>query len=340
MTDRDDARHLFLAIAYGKVHRLSSILSSLSNVDCRDSAQRTPLIQAVFSNRDEIRAHCVRLLIRHGCDVNAKDGDGRTALMYACMEEEKAESVRLLVRCDQCDPNLVDNEGYSAIMHAVIAGNSTAIKIIAGHSNTRAKVDVNMRNRQNLTALDLAVKLRLADCCSALVNEGRADMMTVKNNASLIRLLSEGRIQTQIVNGALMTPREDTSNFNGVLLRSRFNTYVNSPRDSATPIRVSATPVYLQRKKSELYMPHTDNSPHTSPRDLPVQSPRTPRAPFDTNNFSTPIHRPLTPLSPSDTPRHGTIESPIQKIMDKICYNIKCTMTIIIHDCSNNKMIE
>ncbi|KAK6194879.1 hypothetical protein SNE40_000415 [Patella caerulea] len=313
MAESEDARHLFLAIAYGKVHRLSSILSTLTNVDCRDATQRTPLIQAVFSNRDEIRAHCVRLLIRHGCDVNAKDGDGRTALMYACMEEEKVESVRLLVRCKDCDPNMVDNEGYSALMHAVIAGNSTAIRIIANHSNTKSKVDINMRNRQNLTALDLAVKLRLSECCSALVNEGKADITMVRNNASLVRLLSEGRIHTPIVNGALMTPREDNSRLSGMLFRSQMDGYMNSPRQPATPMRISATPVYLRRKHSELYT-ITNESSLDSPKE--ILSPRTPRTSFELNSLAN-IKRPLTPLSPREKPPGRCLESPMRKLVDK-----------------------
>ena len=58
------------------------------------------------------------------CDVNVRDSLGRTALMYACIETQREDVVRQLVKREEIDPNIRDNEGNTAVIHAVHAGGS------------------------------------------------------------------------------------------------------------------------------------------------------------------------------------------------------------------------
>ena len=191
-----DERNIFIAISSGKVNRLHSILANSECLNVRDSSHRTPLIHAVFIPTDDIRTHIVRLLLRHGCDVNAQDGAGRTALMYACMERDKIDVVRLLTKCRRCDPNLHDQDGNTALIHCVEGGNVSALRILTNHSSMRSRLQVNGVNGSGLSAVELAVKLGLADCCRILMRDGGADTTRIKNRRHLLELINEDRAKT------------------------------------------------------------------------------------------------------------------------------------------------
>lgn len=191
-----DERNIFIAISSGKVNRLHSILANTENLNVRDTSLRTPLIHAVFIPNDDIRTHIVRLLLRHGCDVNAQDGMGRTALMYACMERDKIDVVRLLAKCRSCDPNLVDNDGNTALLHCVEGGNASALRILTNHSGMKSRLKVNIVNGSGLSAVELSVKLGLADCCRILMRDGGADTTKIKNRRHLLDLINEDRAKT------------------------------------------------------------------------------------------------------------------------------------------------
>ena len=42
--------------------------------------------------------------------------------MYACIETQREDVVRQLVKREEIDPNIRDNEGNTAVIHAVHAG--------------------------------------------------------------------------------------------------------------------------------------------------------------------------------------------------------------------------
>ena len=191
-----DDRNIFIAISSGKVNRLHALLANTEDLNVRDTSLRTPLIHAIFISNDDIRTHIVRLLLRHGCDVNAQDGVGRTALMYACMERDKIDVVRLLAKCRRCDPNLQDDDGNTALIHSVEGGNASAIRILTNHSGMKNRVKVNMVNGSGLSALELSVKLGLADCCRILIKDGQADTTKIKNRHLLLDLVNEDRART------------------------------------------------------------------------------------------------------------------------------------------------
>ncbi|KAK7090962.1 hypothetical protein V1264_010691 [Littorina saxatilis] len=191
-----DDRNIFIAISSGKVNRLHSILANTEDLNVRDTSLRTPLIHAVFISNDEIRTHIVRLLLRHGCDVNAQDSVGRTVLMYACMERNKIDVVRLLAKCRRCDPNVPDDDGNTALIHCVEGGNASAIRILTNHSSMKSRLKVNQVNGAGLSAIELSVKLGLADCCRILLKNGGVDTTRIKNRHLLMELMNEDRGKT------------------------------------------------------------------------------------------------------------------------------------------------
>jgi ankyrin repeat protein len=67
----------------------------------------------------------LRVLIRHGMDINYRGSDGRTPLMYAA-QAGRVEIVRVLLEL-KADPNRRDARGRTALMLATIAGHAPVV---------------------------------------------------------------------------------------------------------------------------------------------------------------------------------------------------------------------
>jgi uncharacterized protein len=112
---------------------------------------KTPLMEAVDEPGqffDAAREAVVEALLAGGADVGARDHEGWTALHFAGRADARA--VELLVGAGG-DPNAVAADGTSPL-HETAAHNNveTARALIA------AGADPALRNRQDLTPLDLA----------------------------------------------------------------------------------------------------------------------------------------------------------------------------------------
>lgn len=67
---------------------------------------------------NSFQLHCIQLLIDNGADVNAKDENGKTPLMYACLHRcESIEIVRLLLK-NGANVNAKDNNDKTALDYA------------------------------------------------------------------------------------------------------------------------------------------------------------------------------------------------------------------------------
>ena len=102
-------------------------------------------------------------------DINAKDGNGMTALQYAFIKGYSELIVKLLA-FENIEVNLQDGNGMTALHHAVLQGNQDAVKALLAHEN----IDVNSTDGQGLTALHYAVKGRFPQAVEWLL--GREDI--------------------------------------------------------------------------------------------------------------------------------------------------------------------
>lgn len=204
---------LLNAILLGKVRQIGSLLDQNVDVDVTDDEGKTPLIYAVCCDIDDVRTHVVRLLLRSNCYINAQDNGGCSALMYACMEPDRVDVVRLISRNKQCNPNLQDQEGYTAAMHAVAASNSQGLKTLLSSSATKSVVDLNIKNKNGITAVELAIKLQLFDCCKVLTTDsaGTRSSNNIRDKKGLNLILGrEASVMSQkgnlLLNPTLQVP--------------------------------------------------------------------------------------------------------------------------------------
>ncbi|XP_067670449.1 ankyrin repeat domain-containing protein 34A-like [Haliotis asinina] len=317
----DEDKNLFKVISYGKVQRLSSLLSKTEDLDVRDSCMRTPLIHAIFLSKDDVRAHVVRLLLRYGSDVNAQDAEGRTALMYACMEDGKVDSVRLLIRCKKCDPNIQDREGYTALMHAAVSGNTAGIRILTNHANTKNVLKINAVSKQGLSALELAVKLRLSDVCKVLVQEGCADTC-VKDKSALFDILRDDSRTNTPFNQRFVTrhgfsPRAGGTPINPISMRASPFMRQNSDlhrRVLLSPSAELSSPIPGKVQNTSGIYQRLLNSPNAqfpvSPREMVTPG----LANLDIIRKQPSSRRPLTPITPRNSALNENSPSPVNTL--------------------------
>uniref|UniRef100_A0A3Q3GRE5 Uncharacterized protein n=1 Tax=Labrus bergylta TaxID=56723 RepID=A0A3Q3GRE5_9LABR len=100
-----------------------------------------------------------------GANVNSQDGDGRTALSYAC-ERGCLDAVKILVR-NNADPEIVDAWGNTALMYAAVAGHSAVVEFLV-RAFKRLGLQVDRQNKAGNSAVEVAKFLGHTECISAL----------------------------------------------------------------------------------------------------------------------------------------------------------------------------
>ena len=105
-----------------------------ADVAARDDTHSTPLHLA-SSKRS---AEAVDILIRHGADVNAQNGDQSTPLHLAAGSRLALEGtiVRLLLRRG-ANADAKDSEGRTPLDIALLEGNSWIAKLLSEHDARR-----------------------------------------------------------------------------------------------------------------------------------------------------------------------------------------------------------
>jgi uncharacterized protein len=92
----------------------------------------------------------VALFIKAGIDINAKEEDGRTALLIAA--EKGDVGMAALLADNGADVNARDVDGYTALMYAAYKGNLDLADFLLKHG-----ADVHAKDKDGWTALRFAL---------------------------------------------------------------------------------------------------------------------------------------------------------------------------------------
>lgn len=149
---RDVTGYTALTLARMKGH--DQVVRLLEEVGARDSHLLDE--EAMISQEEQLReaalngdVDAVRRLLKAGVNPDARDPEGRTALMYAATGGE-ATIMELLLDAG-ADVNARDAYGSTALMEAALRGNAEAVDVLL-----TAGADVRAKNRNGQTALDWA----------------------------------------------------------------------------------------------------------------------------------------------------------------------------------------
>jgi ankyrin repeat protein len=115
---------LIAAAKAGDVGQIRVQLQAGADVNARDGAQRTGLLNAVRAGH----LPAVRALIQLGANLDLRDLEGRTALMEAARRKEAMPALDLVAA--GADVNLTDRAGWTALMLAAKEGTLAAARAI------------------------------------------------------------------------------------------------------------------------------------------------------------------------------------------------------------------
>lgn len=101
------------------------------------------------SDSDIIKKEVFEILKREDIDLDAKDIEGKTPLMYAVFNND-TEIIDAIIKRD-VDVNSVDSVGRTALHWASYYGNENALILLLQN-----KIDISIKDTNDSTALDLA----------------------------------------------------------------------------------------------------------------------------------------------------------------------------------------
>jgi len=168
------------------------LLDKGANLEIRDKNGATPLLYAAGYGETAV----VKLLLDRGAKIEKTDSDGRTALIAAACNcpiidmPDTADSVRLLLK-KGADIEARDKQGETALMAAAGWGRTWIVKILL---DSRAQIEA--RNNEGYTALLMSAQggaLPTADAVQALLARGAdIEARTNKGKTALMLASSSG----------------------------------------------------------------------------------------------------------------------------------------------------
>ncbi|MBM3227232.1 MAG: hypothetical protein FJZ47_25985, partial [Candidatus Tectomicrobia bacterium] len=172
---------LIKAVSKGDTPAARALLAKGADVQARDSNGRTALMYAA-ENGDPTT---VQALLTHGADVNARDAQGWTALMYAAENGDLTTVQTLLVQKAHVNAKS-EGTGWTALMSAAARGHFPVTQALLAQG-----AEANAREKDGQTALIMAVQQGHSTVVQALLENG-ADV-EVKNKAGKTPLvIAEG----------------------------------------------------------------------------------------------------------------------------------------------------
>jgi len=148
----------------GNKPEVMRLLEEGVDVNLRDMDGRTALMYASFNGHTDI----VNELLKKGAEVNLRDNYGRTPLMFASSGPFH-ETVKLLLE-NRADPDMVDGEEhYTAIMYAAAEGHLDVVKILLD-----SNVDPTIKDIDGDDAATFALNndhKEVADMIQSFINE-------------------------------------------------------------------------------------------------------------------------------------------------------------------------
>ena len=144
----------------------------------------TPLIEACkFSNKD-IAKRMIKVLLKHGANVNHRDKEGRNALHWISMTGDK-HLINLVVESQSSvDFISTDRQGNSILFYAVQTGKCSFVRHICKLYKLNSVRDRG-KNRSGISAADLALKLghkKCAEMCKEVIIADNRELGPVLRN--------------------------------------------------------------------------------------------------------------------------------------------------------------
>ncbi|MDR1132881.1 MAG: ankyrin repeat domain-containing protein [Synergistaceae bacterium] len=230
--DEEDEKDEFLDAVIGRFMEEDAFVNNAlrlgANVNARDKDGNTALMFAAKMKKSTE----IATLIRAGADVNAKNKNGYTPLMYAARDNQNAEVISTLIRVG-ADVNTKDKDDWTPLMYAANALHQNA-EVIS--TLIRAGADVNTKDKDDWTPLMYAVRgsCQNAEITAALIRAG-ADV-NAKNKYGETPLMiaaignQNAEITVALINSGADINAEDRKGETALIYAEKYNKSENKAK--------------------------------------------------------------------------------------------------------------
>jgi ankyrin repeat protein len=132
-------KRLLQAAQAGDLELLQAAIVEGAKVNCQGTNGLTPLLQVlsgVTAPLDASRRQCIAILLKHGAEVEGKDDDRRTALIYATRLGD-LETIRLLVEAG-CYVRSPDRFHQTALLYAAADHRRDIVAYLAANGDLQS----------------------------------------------------------------------------------------------------------------------------------------------------------------------------------------------------------
>ncbi|CAJ0578776.1 unnamed protein product, partial [Mesorhabditis spiculigera] len=207
---RNDRHPLKTAIWADNVEVMDILLQNHGDLEQVDYSKKTLLLIAACRNSCNV----VEYLLKRGCNIRAKDQDGRTALhccLYKDFRGQKHRAVVQLLIKYGIDLSVVSKDGLQAI-HVAAYNNSPAFKELAA-----AVPDVNIRDLHGTTALIHAIQYSNNSIVDVLLDMGSdVNLPDANGKSPLMHAASKGNrkvVEKLLSFGAKLEQLDDSNSY-------------------------------------------------------------------------------------------------------------------------------
>ncbi|BFZ23421.1 hypothetical protein BsWGS_26460 [Bradybaena similaris] len=180
--------------------------ADVNQISNSHSGSNTPLIHFIensyfhtsTSNSNTSILEVVRLLLQNGASVNARNKDGRTALMISATRRVSSKLLQILME-HGADGSDRDSDGNTSVMQAIIKGCEENVLTLIKFMKDKMAV-LNLQNNRGLTALMMAVTCNNVRLVTELISQ-QADVSCkdVHGNTALLLALKSVRESEEMV---------------------------------------------------------------------------------------------------------------------------------------------
>ena len=163
IANKKNVTALMIACKKGEKDPINVLSNAKADPSIVDADGNTCLHYAAQNYRSTEVLH---IIISHGIDVNETNNSDITALMLACINENR-DAINILLNVGAI-PNIADGNGDTSLHYAVQIDCCTEVL----HTIINHGVDVNATNKKNVTALMKACNKGNTDAINILLNAG------------------------------------------------------------------------------------------------------------------------------------------------------------------------
>lgn len=210
----DGGTPLMVAAAKNRVEIAKNLIEKKANVNAKDKEGSTPLIFAIVGDpKGSASTEAVKLLLDNNADVNIhRTHDGFTPLMAAVAKNDLTIVKLLLAK--GADVNAKSKDGITALIVAAASDNKGSVITDIAKLLLEKGADVNAKPEQGMSALTAAKKSNKQDLINILLAAGAKEEAIVASKSSLLgrwSVNSTARNMKNIINMTVKASDEESN---------------------------------------------------------------------------------------------------------------------------------